>query len=258
MLVQPPKQKTLGEDLRQAAGVRTGQRRQGALRPCVPHPAPRDQPRLRPRALPRPTAIASSGSTRPPSRWKPTRWTACSALPYQRVPHPAYGKEKIPAYEMIKTSVNIMRGCFGGCSFCSITEHEGASSRAARKSRSSKRSKRSATRCRALPASSRISAAPPPTCTSCAARAPKPSRPVPRLLRLADHMPAHGHRPYPDHRSLSQGAGCEGIKKILIASGVRYDIAVEDPRYIKELAKYHVGGYLKIAPEHTEEARSPR
>ena len=45
----------------------------------------------------------------------------------------------------------------------------------------------------------------------------------------------------------------EGIKKILIASGVRYDLAVEDPRYIKELATHHVGGYLKIAPEHTEE-----
>lgn len=46
-------------------------------------------------------------------------------LPYARVPHPMYGKAKIPAYDMIKTSVNIMRGCFGGCSFCSITEHEG-------------------------------------------------------------------------------------------------------------------------------------
>ncbi len=50
---------------------------------------------------------------------------AVFGLPYQRVPHPVYGKAKIPAYEMIKTSVNIMRGCFGGCSFCSITEHEG-------------------------------------------------------------------------------------------------------------------------------------
>ncbi len=61
----------------------------------------------------------------PPFLLKPTRWMGCSICPINRRPHPSYGNARIPAYDMIKTSVNIMRGCFGGCTFCSITEHEG-------------------------------------------------------------------------------------------------------------------------------------
>lgn len=92
-------------------------------------------------------------------------------MPYARVPHPAYGKAKIPAYEMIRFSVNIMRGCFGGCTFCSITEHEGRIIRTARTTRSSARSRRCATRCPASPAWSPTLADRRRTCTASPARA---------------------------------------------------------------------------------------
>ena len=100
-------------------------------------------------------------------------------LPYARVPHPAYGKAEIPACEMIKFSVTIMRGCFGGCTFCSITEHEGRIIQSrSEDSRAQARSRRSATRCPASPASSPTSAAPPPTCTASPARAARSRRPA--------------------------------------------------------------------------------
>jgi uncharacterized radical SAM protein YgiQ len=173
-------------------------------------------------------------------------------MPYARVPHPAYGKEKIPAYEMIRFSVNIMRGCFGGCTFCSITEHEGRIIQNRSKSRSFAKSRRSATRSPASPASSPTSAARPPTCTASPARARKSSPRAASRRACSRHLREPEHRP----RSLIQlyrARALPGVKKILIASGLRYDLAVESPEYVKELVTHHVGGYLKIAPEHTEE-----
>lgn len=85
-------------------------------------------------------------------------------------------------------------------------------------------------------------------CKSPRAKADLPSS----LLRLSEHLRAYGHQPRADYLNLYRRArDLKGIKKILIASGVRYDIAVEDPRYIKELATHHVGGYLKITPRST-------
>lgn len=176
------------------------------------------------------------------------------ALPYQRVPHPAYGKNKIPAYEMIKTSVNIMRGCFGGCSFCSITEHEGRIIQ----SRSEESILREIEEIRdKVPGFTGVISdlgGPTANMYRLGCKNPKAEE---SCRRASCVYPVICHHMDTDHSptiSLYRKArDLKGIKKILIASGVRYDLAVEDPRYIKELVKHHVGGYLKIAPEHTEE-----
>lgn len=176
------------------------------------------------------------------------------ALPYQRVPHPSYGKARIPAYEMIRFSVNIMRGCFGGCSFCSITEHEGRIIQS--RSEDSVIQEIEAMRDTVPGFTGVVSDLGGPTANMYMLRckSPRAEQTCRRLScvypEICQHMDTD-HQPtinlYRRARSLS------GIKKILIASGVRYDLAVADARYIKELATYHVGGYLKIAPEHTEQ-----
>jgi uncharacterized radical SAM protein YgiQ len=175
------------------------------------------------------------------------------ALPFQRVPHPAYGKEVIPAYQMINTSVNIMRGCFGGCSFCSITEHEGRIIQ----SRSEESIIREIEEIRdKVPGfTGVISDLGGPTanmymlrCTS-----PRAEQTCRRASCVYPEICTHMDTDHaPTIQLYRRARAVQGIKKILIASGVRYDLAVEDPAYIKELAMYHVGGYLKIAPEHTE------
>ncbi|TPV60929.1 YgiQ family radical SAM protein [Aestuariibacter sp. GS-14] len=175
-------------------------------------------------------------------------------LPYQRVPHPAYGKAKIPAYDMIRFSINIMRGCFGGCTFCSITEHEGRIIQ----SRSEDSIIREIEQIRdTVPGfTGVISDLGGPTANMYRLRCKSPKaeatcrRPSCVYPSICAHMDTD-HTPtinlYRRARELP------GIKKILIASGVRYDLAIEDPEYVKELALHHVGGYLKIAPEHTED-----
>ena len=175
-------------------------------------------------------------------------------LPYQRVPHPSYGNAKIPAYDMIKTSVNIMRGCFGGCTFCSITEHEGRIIQS--RSEDSIIAEIEDIKLKVPGFTGVISDLGGPTanmyklnCKSEKAEATcrKPSCVWPTICGHldTDHTPTINL--YRRARKIP------GIKKILIASGVRYDLAIQDPEYVKELATHHVGGYLKIAPEHTEE-----
>jgi len=175
-------------------------------------------------------------------------------LPYARVPHPSYGNAKIPAYDMIKTSINIMRGCFGGCTFCSITEHEGRIIQS--RSQESIINEIEDIKLKVPGFTGVISDLGGPTanmyklrCKSEKAEATcrKPSCVWPTICGHldTDHTPTI--ELYRAARKVP------GIKKVLIASGVRYDLAIEDPEYIKELATHHVGGYLKIAPEHTEE-----
>ncbi|WP_127956914.1 YgiQ family radical SAM protein [Serratia microhaemolytica] len=175
------------------------------------------------------------------------------ALPYQRVPHPAYGQARIPAYEMIRFSVNIMRGCYGGCSFCSITEHEGRIIQS--RSEDSIIAEIEQIRDKVPGFTGVISDLGGPTANMYMLRCTNPraeqtcrraSCVYPEICTYMDTNHEPTIKLYRRARQLS------GIKKILIASGVRYDLAVEDPRYIKELALHHVGGYLKIAPEHTE------
>jgi uncharacterized radical SAM protein YgiQ len=171
-------------------------------------------------------------------------------LPYARVPHPSYGDAKIPAYKMIRFSVTIQRGCFGGCTFCSITEHEGRIIQ----SRSEDSILKEVEQIRdSVPGfTGVISDLGGPTANmyrlACKSReieqaCRKPSCVYPGVCPNlnTDHAPLI--RLYRKARELP------GIKKILIASGVRYDLAVESPEYVKELAQHHVGGYLKIAPE---------
>lgn len=174
-------------------------------------------------------------------------------LPYQRLPHPAYKGAKIPAFEMIQHSVNIMRGCFGGCTFCSITEHEGRIIQ----NRSEDSIIREVEKIRdTSPAfTGVISDLGGPTanmwrlaCKSreIEAKCRKLSCVYPGICKnlKTDQTPLiHLYR---------RARAIPGIKKVLIASGLRYDLAVETPDYVKELVTHHVGGYLKIAPEHTE------
>ncbi len=171
-------------------------------------------------------------------------------LPYARTPHPSYGKAKIPAYEMIRFSVTIQRGCFGGCTFCSITEHEGRIIQ--NRSTDSIIHEIETIRDTVPGFTGVISDLGGPTANmyrlACKSKAiesacRRPSCVFPGICPNlnTDHAPLIDM--YRRARALP------GVKKVLIASGVRYDLAAESPEYVKELAQHHVGGYLKIAPE---------
>lgn len=182
-------------------------------------------------------------------------------LDYARSPHPAYADEngshdhatKIPAWEMIRFSVNIMRGCFGGCTFCSITEHEGRIIQS--RSEDSVIHEIEEIRDKVKGFTGVISDLGGPTanmyrigCRSeeIEAACRKPSCVYPGICpNLNTH---HG----PLIKMYRRARELRGVKKILISSGLRYDLAIKSPEYIKELVTHHVGGYLKIAPEHTE------
>jgi len=175
-------------------------------------------------------------------------------LPYSRLPHRQYGKANIPAFEMIQHSVLIMRGCFGGCSFCSITEHEGRIIQ--NRSEDSIIREIEAIRDTSPSFTGHISDLGGPTanmwrlaCKDPAIEAScrKPSCVYPGICHNLNTDQTPLIKLYRRARALP------GIKKIFIASGLRYDIAVETPAYVKELVTHHVGGYLKIAPEHTEQ-----
>jgi uncharacterized radical SAM protein YgiQ len=171
-------------------------------------------------------------------------------LPYARRPHPSYGDAKIPAYHMIRFSVAIQRGCFGGCTFCSITEHEGRIIQS--RSEDSVIREIETIRDRVSGFTGVISDLGGPTanmyrlhCASPAIESAcrRPSCVFPGICPNlnTDHAPLINL--YRRARAL------KGIKKVLIASGVRYDLAIESPEYVRELATHHTGGYLKIAPE---------
>ncbi len=174
-------------------------------------------------------------------------------LPYTRHPHPAYTGKNIPAYEMIRFSVNIMRGCFGGCTFCSITEHEGRIIQS--RSESSIVKEIETIRDNVEGFTGVISDVGGPT-ANMYRLACKDAETERRCRRLSCVYPGICKSLNTDHSSLIQLyrrlRGLPGIKKVLVASGLRYDLAVKSPEYVKELVSHHVGGYLKIAPEHTE------
>lgn len=175
------------------------------------------------------------------------------ALPFKRIPHPAYGNAKIPAYEMIRFSVNIMRGCFGGCTFCSITEHEG---RVIQSRSEDSIIKEIETIRDQVPGFTGVISdlgGPSANMYRLKCQSPKAEQTCRRLSCIYPQICHHMDTDHQHTIALYQRARkLMGIKKILIASGVRYDLAVEDPLYVKELVEHHVGGYLKIAPEHTE------
>jgi uncharacterized radical SAM protein YgiQ len=175
-------------------------------------------------------------------------------LPYQRRPHPAYGAAPIPAYKMIRFSVAIQRGCFGGCTFCSITEHEGRIIQ----NRSEDSVIREIEQIRDTV----------PGFTGVISDLGGPTANMYRIACKSREIESACRRPscvFPgicpnlntDHSALiglyRRARELPGVKKVLIASGVRYDLAVESPEYVRELAQHHVGGYLKIAPEHVRD-----
>lgn len=175
-------------------------------------------------------------------------------MPYARKPHPAYGDAKIPAWEMIRFSVNIMRGCFGGCTFCSITEHEGRIIQS--RSEASILKEVEEIRDKVEGFTGVISDLGGPTANMY--RIACKSETIEKNCRkLSCVYPGVCENLNTDHTALIQlyrkARAIKGVKKILIGSGVRYDLAVKSPEYVKELVQHHVGGYLKIAPEHSEE-----
>ncbi|MBT9568631.1 MAG: YgiQ family radical SAM protein [Thiobacillus sp.] len=174
-------------------------------------------------------------------------------LPYARAPHPSYGDAKIPAWEMIRFSVNIMRGCFGGCTFCSITEHEGRIIQS--RSEDSVIKEIEAIRDKTPGFTGIISDLGGPT-ANMYRMACKSEKIEKACRRLSCVFPDICDNLNTDHTPLinmyRRARALPGVKKILISSGLRYDLAVRSPEYVKELVQHHVGGYLKIAPEHTE------
>ena len=175
-------------------------------------------------------------------------------LPYQRRPHPMYGQANIPAYKMIRFSVAIQRGCFGGCTFCSITEHEGRIIQ----NRSEASVIREIEQIRDTV----------PGFTGVISDLGGPTANMYRIACKSREIESACRKPscvYPgicpnlntDHSALihlyRRARELPGVKKVLIGSGVRYDLAIESPEYVKELVQHHVGGYLKIAPEHLRE-----
>ena len=173
-------------------------------------------------------------------------------LPFTRKPHPAYGNRKIPAFEVIQSSVQIMRGCFGGCTFCSITAHEG-------------RIIQSRSHASVLTEVKQMAADPQwkgtvsdiggPTANMYEMRCTKPE--VEKICRRQSCVhPTICKLLGTDHKPLIQlmrdVRNVPGVKQAFVASGIRMDLARRDPNYMKELTKHHVGGYLKVAPEHTD------
>src|SRR5450830_1333648 len=183
-------------------------------------------------------------------------------LPYARSPHPSYADEngshdgatKIPAWEMIRFSINIMRGCFGGCTFCSITEHEGRIIQSRSEESVIKEIEDVRDKVKGFTGTISDLGGPTANMYRLGCRSPeieaacrKPSCVYPGICQnlTTNHDPLI--------KIYRRGRALKGIKKILIGSGVRYDLAVQSPEYVKELVTHHVGGYLKIAPEHTEQ-----
>ncbi|MFT4096130.1 MAG: YgiQ family radical SAM protein [Rhodoblastus sp.] len=175
-------------------------------------------------------------------------------LPYARAPHPSYVGQKIPAWEMIRHSVTIMRGCFGGCTFCSITEHEGRIIQSRSEGSIVKEIEKIRDKTEGF--------------TGIISDIGGPTANMYRIACKDRETEALCRRPscvYPDicknlntsHDALislyRKARAVPGVKKVMVASGVRYDLAVKSPAYVKELVEHHVGGYLKIAPEHTED-----
>ncbi|MCL4201073.1 MAG: YgiQ family radical SAM protein [Pirellulaceae bacterium] len=172
-------------------------------------------------------------------------------LPYTRRPHPCY-TEPIPAFEMIKDSVTIMRGCFGGCTFCSITTHQGRIIQS--------RSQDSIlTEIREMAADPEfkgvVSDIGGPTANMYEMKCTRPEVEAvcrrqscvhPKICKLlgTDHGPLI--------QLMQQARETPGVNKVLVASGIRMDLARRSPEYMQELVQHHVGGHLKVAPEHTD------
>ena len=171
-------------------------------------------------------------------------------LPFLRRPHPNY-REPIPAFETVKSSIVTMRGCFGGCTFCSITEHEGRIIQS-RSAESVLREVRALSRMDGFRGT--ITDVGGPTANMYQMRC-KDDETESACRRLSCVHPGVCENLKTDHTPLldllRRVRGERGIKKVYIASGIRYDLAERSPEFIRELAKHHTGGQLSVAPEHS-------
>ncbi len=179
-------------------------------------------------------------------------WEHSVDLPYPRLPHPRYKDKTIPAYEMIKHSVNIHRGCFGGCSFCTISAHQGKFVT----SRSERSILAEIEKVKLLPDFKgylsdvggpsadmyRLGGKNTELCKKCVRPSCLTPRVCPNLNR--DLTPLLDL-----YRKVRE---VKGIKKAFIGSGIRYDIPDDGGRYMREVILHHTSGRLKVAPEHTE------
>ncbi|MEW6432391.1 MAG: YgiQ family radical SAM protein [Myxococcota bacterium] len=175
-------------------------------------------------------------------------------LPFVRAPHPMYGKEGIPAFETVKHSVVLMRGCFGGCSFCSITEHEGRVIQS-RSQESVLREIRAVRRMGDFRGTLTDLGGPTANMYRMRCRSDEIES---KCRKLSCVHPGICENLVTDHGPLIELMRAarkeEGVKHVFIASGVRYDLAERSPDYVNELAAHHTGGQLSVAPEHV----SPR
>jgi len=171
-------------------------------------------------------------------------------LPFTRRPHPSY-TEPIPAHEMIKDSVTVMRGCFGGCTFCSITAHQGRIIQSRSKESILKEVEKVAADPEFKGIISDIGGA---TANMYRMRCTRPEVEA-KCKRLSCIHPTvckllgtdHG----PTLELMRAARATPGIRKVLVSSGIRMDLAQLSDEYVEELAAHHVGGRLKVAPEHT-------
>ena len=174
------------------------------------------------------------------------------ALPFTRRPHPRYGTKRIPAFEVVENSVQIMRGCFGGCTFCSITAHEGRIIQSRSKQSILSEVKQLANQPDFKGTVSDIGG---PTANMYKMRCIRPDVEA-KCRRLSCVHPTVCKLLGTDHGPLKEvmreTREIPGVKRVLVASGVRMDLARRDPEYLRELAEHHVGGHLKVAPEHTD------
>src|SRR6185437_13628124 len=173
-------------------------------------------------------------------------------LAYTRKPHPMYKGQKIPAYEVVKDSVTILRGCFGGCTFCSITAHQGRIIQ----SRSSESVLDELRRMGKDPEfSGTVSDIGGPTANMYQMRCTRPEVEA-KCKRLSCVHPKVCKLLGTDHGPLvdlmRQSREIPGVDRVFVASGIRMDLAQKSPEYLAELARHHVGGHLKVAPEHTD------
>ncbi len=172
-------------------------------------------------------------------------------FPYTRQAHPSY-REAVPAFQMIKDSVTIMRGCFGGCTFCSITAHQGRAIQSRSKASIIGEIESMAQDKKFKGTVSDIGG---PTANMYQMKCTRPEVEAtcrrqscvhPKICKLlgVDHQPVI--------ELMRSAREVEGVKKVLVASGVRMDLARQSPEYIRELTQHHVGGHLKVAPEHVD------
>jgi uncharacterized radical SAM protein YgiQ len=173
-------------------------------------------------------------------------------LPFLRAPHPDY-TEAIPAFNTVKDSIVTMRGCFGGCTFCSITEHEGRIIQS-RSEASVLREVRELSRMEGFSGVLTDLGGPTANMYKMACKDPKIES---SCRRLSCVHPGICENLVTDHGpllSLMKSVREEkGIRRVFIASGVRYDLAERSPEFVRELAKHHTGGQLSVAPEHNDD-----